>query len=317
VEPPPVPETPPPTPRPEPTPTAPPPTPEPTPTPTVDVSASTVLLLQSDARVDIYRRTAAALAGALPGQVRLQDLAGDRERGRTMVGAEAADADLVVAVGALAAALAREEVRGKPLLYCAVLNPERYDLSARGIAGVSFEVSPEEQLRGVAEALPGRTRIGVIYDPGKSGPTVAAAERAAGALGLRIVKQQATRPEDVDFLFRSLRPEIDVLWLLPDSTVVTRESFELLALHAAEWGIPLVAFAEAFTRQGALLSFYPDPVAVGRQCAALAARLLSGETSPEEIGARTPDRFACAVNRRIGGLLGVSVPPGMCVEVGG
>ena len=299
---------------PTPAPTAP---PLPTPTPTPDVSRREVLLLQSDGEVAIYRSASAALTAALPARVRFHDLGGDPERGGEVLAEEGGEVDLIVAVGSLAASLAREGGRGRPVLYCAVLNPERYAAPAGNVGGVSFEVSAVEQLRGLRRALPGRTRIGVIYDPEKSGATVAAAEQAAGRLGLRIVKQRATRAEDVDFLFRSLRNDIDVLWLLPDSTVVTRESFELLALQAAEAGIPLVAFAEAFARQGALLAFYPDPAAVGRQCGALATRILRGEVSPAEIGARSPDRFACAVNRRIEGQLGVSVPGEMCAEVGG
>ncbi|MGH7858947.1 MAG: ABC transporter substrate binding protein, partial [Candidatus Binatia bacterium] len=109
----------------------------------------------------------------------------------------------------------------------------------------------------------------------------------------------------------------DVLWLVPDSTVVTRESFELLALHAAEAGIPIVAFAEAFVRQGALLAFYPDPSAVGRQCGSLAMQVLRGEVATARIGSRGPERFACVVNRRIEGQLGVEIPDGMCTDLGG
>jgi putative ABC transport system substrate-binding protein len=287
----------------------------PTPTPTVDLSAKRVLLLQSDGSVEIYRTAASAFAAALPVRTELHDLGGDREKGREVLRQRGGSTDLVVAVGALAASLAREEAVA-PVLYCAVLNPERYGLTSR-TPGVSFEVAPRDVLEALRQALPGRNRIGVIYDPAKSGGTVREAERIAGAMGLRIVKQEANRPEDVDFLFRSLRPEIDLLWLLPDSTVVTRESFELLALQAAEARIPLVAFAEAFARQGALLAFYPDPAAVGRQCGEIASRLLRGEVSAAEIGARAPERFACAVNRRIEGQLGLSLPANLCTDVGG
>ncbi|MGH7823402.1 MAG: ABC transporter substrate-binding protein [Candidatus Binatia bacterium] len=277
-----------------------------------------MLLLQSDARVAIYQAAAAALTAELPLAVSLQDLAGDAERGREVLLDSAERADLIIAIGSLAATLAREGAAGRPVLYCAVLNPERYELlSAPNVAGVSYEVSPEAQLRALKRALGDRTRVGVIYDPEKTGATVAAAERAAARLGLRIVKQQAQRPEDVDFLFRSLRPDIDVLWLVPDSTVVTRESFELLALHAAEAGIPVVAFAEAFVRQGALLAFYPDPAAVGRQCGTLAVDILRGAAVPSRIGARGPERFACVVNRRIEGQLGVDIPEEMCTDLGG
>jgi ABC-type uncharacterized transport system substrate-binding protein len=156
--------------------------------------------------------------------------------------------------------------------------------------------------------------VGVIYDPEKTGALVAAAEQAAGRLGLVIVKAVAHDPREVDPVFRSLKREIDVLWVIPDSTVVTRESFQLLALQAAESRIPFVAFSESFAREGALLAFYPDPGSVGDQCAALALRVLAGEL-PSQIGLQTPSRTVIAVNRRIEDQLGLRIGPRLKPDV--
>jgi ABC-type uncharacterized transport system substrate-binding protein len=269
--------------------------------------------LQSDANVAVYRDTASHLVADLPARVELRDLRGDREQAREV--ASEADADLVIAVGSLAATAAREHVSDRPILFCAVLNPERYHLTGSNIAGVSFEVSAAAQLRGLHQALPAARRIGVIYDPEKSGTLVAEAESAAAKAGLTIVKAEAKQARDVDPLFRSLKRDIDVLWVIPDSTVVTRESFEILALQAAESRIPFVAFSEAFARQGALVAFYPDPAAVGQQCAELAAALLRGEVKPAEIGVRTPERYRVAVNRRVEDQLGLKLGGGLHADV--
>jgi putative ABC transport system substrate-binding protein len=237
--------------------------------------------------------------------VELRDLHGDRQQ--ALDASRQVDADLVVAVGSLAATVAREQVKDRPVIFCAVLNPERYNLTGPNIGGVSFEVSAAAQLERLRSALPGATRIGVIYDPQKSGALVAEAERAAQRLGLQIVKAVAKQPRDVDPVFRSLKRDIDVLWVIPDSTVVTRESFEVLALGAAESRIPFVAFSEAFARQGALLAFYPDPTAVGDQCATLAGAVLRGEIKPSQVGTRAPERYRIAVNRRVEDQLGLNL----------
>ena len=285
---------------PTPTPTA-----RPTATPTVNLSALRVLLLQSDANVVVYRDTAARLASALPGRVELRDLRGDREQAVEVT--RQVDADLVVAVGSLAATVAREQIADRPVIFCAVLNPERYNLTGPNIGGVSFEVSAAAQLERLRAALPRATRVGVIYDPQKSAAMVNEAERTAARLGLQIVKAVANQPRDVDPVFRSLKRDIDVLWVIPDSTVVTRESFEVLALGAAESRIPFVAFSEAFARQGALLAFYPDPGAVGDQCATLAGQVLRGQIKPSQVGVRAPERYRVAVNRRVEDQLGLTL----------
>ncbi|MGH7899985.1 MAG: ABC transporter substrate binding protein, partial [Candidatus Binatia bacterium] len=278
--------------------------PTPTRAATAAESAQRILILQSDSGVPIYRDAAARLTSKLSGRVELRDLHGDRQQ--AIEALRESGADLVIAVGAVAATAAKQEISNRPVVFCAVLNPERYKLRAPNVAGVSFEVSAADQLARIHDALPTATRIGVIYDPEKTGQLVAAAEQAAPHLGLAIVKAAARDPREVDAVFRGLKRDIDVLWVIPDSTVVTRESFELLALHAAESRLPFVAFSESFARQGALLAFYPDAASVGEQCAALAARVLAGEV-PSAIGVQAPARTMVAVNRRIEDQLGIRI----------
>jgi len=278
------------------------PTPTATAKPTPDLASRRVLLLQSDGNVEIYRDAATRLVAELPGRVALEDLRGDRDQAIEV--ARRADADLVVAIGALAATVAHQELTDRPVIFCAVLNPERYKLSG----GVSFEVSPREQLERLHSALPEARRIGVIYDPKKSKALVEAADVAARGLGLQLVPAEAHDPREVDPVFRSLRRDIDVLWLVPDSTVVTRQSFEVLALEAAESRIPLVAYSDAFVQQGALLAISPDAAGVGHQCASLATAVLRGDQTPERIGVRPAERYRVTVNEQVAQQFGLRIP---------
>jgi putative ABC transport system substrate-binding protein len=284
-----------------------PPTVPPTPTPTV--GPRRVLLLQSDARVAINREIASSLLGRLPARVELRDLAGDREQGVKVAREASAGADLVVAVGSLASAVSREAISNVPVLFCAALNPRRFDLPTANAAGVRFELSAAAQLSRLKAALPTVRRVGVIFDPSKSKALVEEAEQAASAVGLQIVTAEIQDPRNVDFVFRSLRKDIDVLWVIPDSTVVTRETWPIIALQAAENKIPLMAFSESFVQEGALLAFYTEPSALAEQCANLATRLLRGETSPAEIGIRAPETVHVAVNRRVEEQLGLTLAP--------
>ncbi|MEA2627304.1 MAG: hypothetical protein QOD06_3349 [Candidatus Binatota bacterium] len=297
-----------PTPRPTTTATrSPSPTATPTATETPNLAARRVLLLQSDGRVETYAATARALMRSVPGTVELQDLAGDAERGAQTVREAAGRADLVVAVGALAATTARREAADRPVLFCAVLNPRRHDLASRSAGGVSFEVSAERQLQELRRALPNVTRVGVLYDPQKSAAFLDEANHAASRFGLRIVPAVVRDPRDVGFVLRSLRKDIDVLLLVPDSTVLTRESFEVIRTVAAETRTPLIAFSEAFARQGALLAFQPKAESVGEQCARLAERILRGDLHLSDVGVRAPEEVRVVVNRRVEDILGVPI----------
>jgi ABC-type uncharacterized transport system substrate-binding protein len=268
----------------------------------VSLTERRVLLLQSDGKVGIYRDVAAAVAREIPATVSLQDCNGDPDRCGEVA---SAPADVVVAIGALAARALAGATR--PAIACALLNPG--DSSAPGVA---YYPSAGQQLRTIKAALPGRTRIGVIYNPERSRAYVAAAEQAAAKLGLRLVEQAATKPQELGFLFRTLQKEIDVLWLIPDQSLITTDSFLLLAELAAESKVPLVGFAEAFARGGAVLAIYSEPAVVGSQCARLAIDALRGGVLG---GTQDPERVSCAVNSRIEDQLGLNVPPGVCRAV--
>jgi outer membrane receptor for ferrienterochelin and colicin/ABC-type uncharacterized transport system substrate-binding protein len=279
----------------------------PRPTGTPNLATRRVLLLQSDGRVATYAAAADALMRSVPGTVELQDLGGDAQRGAQTVREAASRADLVVAVGTLAATTARREAADRPVLFCAVLNPRRHDLASRSAGGVSFEVSAERQLQELRRALPSVTRVGVLYDPQKSAAFLDEANRAAAQSGLRIVPAVVRDPRDVGFVLRSLRKDIDVLLLVPDSTVLTRESFEVIRTVAAETRTPLIAFSEAFARQGALLAFHPKAESVGGQCARLAGRILRGDLRLADVGVQAPEDVRVVVNRRVEDILGVPI----------
>ena len=281
------------------------PTPPPTATPTL--SSKRVLLLQSDSRVSINEEIASALLPRLPGTVEFRDLGGDREKGLEIARSGAERADLVVAVGSLASAVSGEAISTVPVLFCAALNPRRLRLPTANVGGVRFELAAGEQLARLKLALPDVRRVGVIFDPAKSQSLVDEAVRSASSHGLQVVAAEVHDPRNVDFVFRNLRKDIDVLWVIPDSTVVTRETWPLIALQAAENKIPLLAFSESFVREGALLAFYSEPEALAEQCAALAVRMLRGEVLPSKIGIQTPERLRVAVNRRVEELLGLKI----------
>lgn len=292
------------------------PTPQPTstPTPTPTSGPRRVILLQSDSRVTVNGEIASALLPRLSGTVEFIDLAGDRERGLEVARKAAERADLVVTVGSLATAVARDAISTVPVIFCAALNPSRLKLPTANAGGVRFELSPKEVFARLKLALPGLQRIGVIFDPAKSQEIVSEAIKAAGAYGLQIVPAEAHDSRSVDFVFRSIRKEIQVLWIIPDSTVITRENWLIIREQAAESNIPLLAFSDSFAREGALLAFYPEPQAIAEQCAQLAGRVLRREISPAQIGIQAPERVSSAVNRRVEEYLGLKISPSLAPD---
>jgi iron complex outermembrane receptor protein len=272
-----------------------------------------VLVLQSDSKVTAYRAVSGALVPALGDRVEFHDCQGHAGECKAALAEHAAAVDLVVAVGTVAATEARAEHAGRTVLYCGVTNPRRYDLVTESMCGVSLDVPAEEFLARVLEALPGKTRIGILHDPTRSGPIVLDAQRAATALGLRLVKAEVRDPRDVAFVLRSVAPDVDLMWLVADATVLgSPDEFDQLSRLSLELRKPLVASFRS--ERGVVLAAYPEPEDIGARCAEIARRLLRSETTCRDIGYATPRKTAVAWSSTVADQFGLTLPPAMKID---
>ena len=83
--------------------------------------------------------------------------------------------------------------------------------------------------------------------------------------------------KDVPQQLRTLLSDVEALWLIPDSKVLTNESIGFILESALARQIPVIGFSPEFTRLGALLSMSVNYGDVGRETGLLAKRILDGE----------------------------------------
>lgn len=189
-----------------------------------------------------------------------------------------------------------------------VLDPERYALRAPNVTGLSLKVPLHRQFQTIRTLLPAAKRVGVLYDPDRSGDLVDEARRPASRLGIELVERQVRDAKDVPAALRSMLTTIDALWLVPDSTVLTDDSFRFILNTTLDTNVPVIAFSSEFVRNGALaaLSIHPDDI--GRQAGELVKRLLSGGRPQHGAATVPPDRVRLAVNLKTAKYLGVLLP---------
>ena len=238
------------------------------------------------------------------------DLHGDAQEGRQLARKiRASDASLVLAVGLKAAIAAKLELVDVPVIYCMVIDPARYDLKAPNLTGLLLEIPIERHLGAVRQALPAVRRIGVLYDPAKSQSLVEDARRQARMQGFELIAKSVASDRDVAAAARSLMSQIDLLWLIPDSTVLSEDSLRFLLDLAMEHNIPTVGFSPEFVRSGALLSLSVSYADTGRQAAQLGKRFLSGEGLDSAGRLIPPSQSRITINLRTLRFLGLTIPP--------
>lgn len=188
--------------------------------------------------------------------------------------------DVVLALGARAAQVLTRRLKGVPIVFCMVLGVDVETLAGPWSTGVALEVSPEEQLDAFRKVVPSLSRLAILYDPAKSTATVDKARSAASKRGLQIEARPVTRPADVPDAFRSAAAAADGLWLVPDSTVVSRESFDFILRESVERRLPVMVFSEPMVRAGGLVCVAADNGDIGRQVGDMLRRILKRRGQP-------------------------------------
>jgi putative tryptophan/tyrosine transport system substrate-binding protein len=212
---------------------------------------------------------------------------------------------IVLAIGGDALSLVRR-IGDVPIIYVMVGAQQLPTAEEDHVRGVTITIPPEKQLSLVKQALPWVRRIGVIYDPAKSGSFLKKASVFDKASEIELIVREVRNPKEVPGQVQSLKGAIDLFWMLPDTSVVTPETVEYLLLFSMENSIPILSFSEKYVEQGALLSFDVDPVDLGRQAGEMTRRVLAGG-SMASIPATGPRNVLLTVNGKVAKKLGKTI----------
>lgn len=168
-------------------------------------------------------------------------------------------------------------IRDVPIVYLMVLNPQSLVKESANITGVSMNIAPERQLSLLRQILPRARKIGLLFDPVKSGVFVGKARNAAEKTDIELVTKAVHSSRDAVSAIEGMKGRVDALWLLPDTTVVNPATIDLLLLSTIENRIPVLIFSEKYVEKGALMSLEIDPAEAGKQAGEMANRIMSGE----------------------------------------
>lgn len=259
-------------------------------------TAQVVLVRLSDS--SLHKTAEAAFRGGFSGTVRT--VGASPTLAATLQQARAEGARLIVALGSDAAHQVAAANVGLPVLVA--LDPTTLAPPA-GTTVLFPYADPAAQLRVLREALPKAKRVGLLYNPQLSKDIATRYSEAATRAGLTVSRAEVTDARTVAPLARALLSRVDVLWLLPDATVVTSETFPFLVQRSFEVKVPLVGFSESLCRAGALLALEVSPTELGQRAASAAQRLLSGTA-----GAGEPLLGSLCLNARAASLLDLRLP---------
>ncbi|MDD2582302.1 MAG: ABC transporter substrate binding protein [Desulfuromonadaceae bacterium] len=181
---------------------------------------------------------------------------------------------VILGIGEAALTAARK-VRNIPVVALMSLGITNQRASHPNLTGITMFAPPERYIS-IFRNMKTR-RVGVIYNPAKSGWYLRLARQAAEEAGIALVLREVFTPRETIERLAELTGKVDALWMLPDSTAVTRGTTEAYFRFGQEQNVPVASFAANYLGLGASAILEIDRLAMGRQADTMVTDILKGK----------------------------------------
>ena len=225
--------------------------------------------------------------------------------------------DVLVASGTSSVLLTRDAARTIPVVFVAAVDPVAMRLvtslarpggTVTGITALAEELNGK-RLELLQQLIPNLTSVAFLVRAGS--PATAEhtkqAERAAGALGVRMQVVAARDHDDLDKAMPAARGAGALL--VVDDTVFTTHRAKIAEL-ALKNRLPTMYGHRDMVQAGGLMTYGPDYGDLYRRAAEYVQKILHG-AKPSDLPVERPIKFEFILNRSTARALGLTVPPSL------
>ncbi len=197
-----------------------------------------------------------------------------------------------------------KEIKGLPVIYTMVMPSETAGPLRPNISGVSMDSDPAESIAAIMGVFSKAKSIGIVYDPHYTAALVEEAVKAAASAGIDLVVKQAHDQREIPRLLDELRGRIDVLWMLPDPTVINTAMVDYLLNFSFQYNVPIFSFSNKYVEMGAVAALVADPYNMGVQAGEIVNRLSAGRSNATRAYARTSH---LTINTKVAAKMGLKI----------
>ncbi len=228
--------------------------------------------------------------------------------------------DVIVVLGGDGALFTKQATRTIPIVSVVSYDPVEQGLVASfarpggnvtGAAYVSAETAGK-RLQFIREALPGVSRLGVLWNPDHPDGEYRNSVEAGRTFGMTVVSLEVRRAEDFDAAFQAIERERLAAIVVAASRFMNGNRTRIMEFATAR-RLPVISGWGPWTDGGGLLSYGPDIDDLVRRAAAQVDRVLKG-TRPADLPFELPTKFELVLNMRAAQTLGVSISPALRLQ---
>jgi len=179
------------------------------------------------------------------------------------------------------------------------------------ITGIFLDL-PElsgKQLQFLRDAVPGLSRVGVIWEQGVGEPQLRASEEAARMIGITLNALGVRRAEEIrPAVERAARARAQALVVLT-SPLLSNNLVPIVEV-AQQYRLPTISPFTSFADAGALMGYGPSQPEMFRRAATYVDKIIRG-AKPGELPVERPSKFELTINLKTAKALGLTIPPSL------
>jgi putative ABC transport system substrate-binding protein len=214
-----------------------------------------------------------------------------------------------IATPSATACYAAAEDKDIPVIFNAITDPVEAKLDSGNVTGVSDKLPVEAQLDLIRTLQPEATTIGIIYTTSEpnSVSTIAEYKEKAGDYGFEIVDIGVTAQSEVTQAADTLISKgVDCISNLTDNNVVGVLANILDKTNEA--GIPVYGSEVEQVKIGCVAAAGIDYIQLGKQCGAMAAKVLTGAATCEDMPYETISEYGIYINSEALAAMNIELP---------
>lgn len=232
------------------------------------------------------------------------------------------DYDLVVSVGLDATRSMSALERHPPLLATLIplqaaeslLNsfPKSVEDSRHWVSAIVLDQPLERELGLIKQIAIGTKSVGILLSP-SSAYSVEQIGKLAKRFDLAIYTEMVTPGENLIRELGYILDKAEILLAIPDPLIFNRQTAGKILQSAYRRRVPVIGFASAYVKAGALAAVYSSPAQIGRHTGESILDYFSKDKK-EFPTIQYPRYFSVAFNRQVERSLGLTLPRESAVE---
>ncbi|MEQ1543895.1 ABC transporter substrate binding protein [Methyloglobulus sp.] len=214
--------------------------------------------------------------------------------------------DLIYALGGEATNWTSLQTSRIPIVSTMVLKDEVIKKSAN-MTGVSLSYPLTTQFQWLRKFFPLQKAVAILYNPDENAATIQAAKAASQQAGFNLTAIEVKSPKELPYALDQLANNIEILFAIPDETVMSVNTAKEVLLATFSNKVPLIGLSDNWVKSGAFYALSWDYEDLGKQCADLAQKILAGAP----VGSVHPEharKITYTINTKIAEHMNLDIP---------